>query len=229
MRSGSRHRCTATSRSALGGEPVNPLEMARAYASFANGGRRIDGSMFGNEPRAVVSGRSRREPRRAEPPVGHRGARTARTAIVNQLLAGRGRGGTGHGRRRSRAARSRARPGRPRTTVTHGSSATRRSSSIAVWVGYPDREADEYRVPRQARRRRHVPALIWKTFTESRAEPAAASRRVTLTTAPCHPRHGRARRLPRRDRPSSTTAPAGTRSSSSTSTGAARRRRPTAS
>ncbi len=29
----------------LGTEAVNPLEMARAYASFANGGRRIDGSL----------------------------------------------------------------------------------------------------------------------------------------------------------------------------------------
>src|SRR5439155_13817939 len=37
----------------LGAEPATPLEMARAYASFANGGFRIDGSIFGDEPRAV--------------------------------------------------------------------------------------------------------------------------------------------------------------------------------
>ena len=36
----------------LGVEPVSLLEMARAYATFANGGVRIDGSVFGNEPRA---------------------------------------------------------------------------------------------------------------------------------------------------------------------------------
>ena len=29
----------------LGAEPVNPLEMARAYASFANGGYRVDGTL----------------------------------------------------------------------------------------------------------------------------------------------------------------------------------------
>ena len=35
---------------ALGGEAVNPLEMARAYATFANGGKRIDGSIIGEPP-----------------------------------------------------------------------------------------------------------------------------------------------------------------------------------
>ena len=38
----------------LGADPVSPLEMARAFSSFANGGRRIDGSVFGNHPRAVA-------------------------------------------------------------------------------------------------------------------------------------------------------------------------------
>src|SRR6185312_1619644 len=36
-----------------GAEAVNPLEMARAYSAFANGGLRIDGSAFGNRPRAI--------------------------------------------------------------------------------------------------------------------------------------------------------------------------------
>src|SRR5439155_13511264 len=38
----------------LGAEPATPLEMARAYTSFADGGKRIDGSMFGNQPRAIA-------------------------------------------------------------------------------------------------------------------------------------------------------------------------------
>ena len=38
----------------LGAEPATPLEMARAYATLANGGNRIDSSLFGNEPRAVA-------------------------------------------------------------------------------------------------------------------------------------------------------------------------------
>ena len=37
----------------LGAEPATPLEMARAYTAFADGGYRIDGSIFGNTPRAV--------------------------------------------------------------------------------------------------------------------------------------------------------------------------------
>ena len=38
----------------LGAEAVNPLEMARAYSAFANGGKRIDGAAFGNRPRAIA-------------------------------------------------------------------------------------------------------------------------------------------------------------------------------
>ena len=38
----------------LGVEAVSPLEMARAFATLANGGERIDGSVLGNEPRAVL-------------------------------------------------------------------------------------------------------------------------------------------------------------------------------
>ena len=38
----------------LGVEAVSPLEMARAFATFANGGERVDGSVLGNVPRAVL-------------------------------------------------------------------------------------------------------------------------------------------------------------------------------
>jgi penicillin-binding protein 1A len=37
----------------LGSLAVNPLEMARAYATIANGGTRVDSSLFGNAPRVV--------------------------------------------------------------------------------------------------------------------------------------------------------------------------------
>src|SRR5439155_13646386 len=39
----------------LGGLAVNPLEMARAYSAFANGGKRLDRSLLGNEPIAVTA------------------------------------------------------------------------------------------------------------------------------------------------------------------------------
>ena len=44
----------------LGSLAVNPLEMARAYATIANDGRRMDGSLFGNSP-------ARRRERREDP------------------------------------------------------------------------------------------------------------------------------------------------------------------
>jgi penicillin-binding protein 1A len=38
----------------LGADPVSPLEMARAFSTFANQGRRVDGRAFGNHPRAIA-------------------------------------------------------------------------------------------------------------------------------------------------------------------------------
>src|SRR5207237_1457752 len=38
----------------LGADPVSPLEMARVFSTFADDGARIDGSSFGNRPRAVA-------------------------------------------------------------------------------------------------------------------------------------------------------------------------------
>ena len=38
----------------LGADPVSPLEMARVFSTFADDGARIDGSAFGNHPRAVA-------------------------------------------------------------------------------------------------------------------------------------------------------------------------------
>ena len=37
----------------LGSQGVNPLDMARAYSAFANGGFRVDGAALGDEPRAI--------------------------------------------------------------------------------------------------------------------------------------------------------------------------------
>src|SRR5205823_1763283 len=37
----------------LGGEPATPIEMARAFGSLADDGYRIDGSIFGDVPRAI--------------------------------------------------------------------------------------------------------------------------------------------------------------------------------
>ena len=52
---GSRRRSSPYFSIGLGAEPATPLEMARAYATLADGGYRLDGSIFGNEPRAIES------------------------------------------------------------------------------------------------------------------------------------------------------------------------------
>jgi len=71
----------------LGAQAVNPLEMARAFSAFAREGLRIDGSLFGNRPRAVLSvqqgsGGKIRKNRVVPRPVLSR--RTA--GVVNDLL-----------------------------------------------------------------------------------------------------------------------------------------------
>ena len=56
----------------LGAEAVNPLELARAYATLAYGGRRVDGAMFGNKPRVIDEGH------RARPDAIQRADRSSR-------------------------------------------------------------------------------------------------------------------------------------------------------
>src|SRR5439155_6242351 len=51
----------------LGAEAANPLEMARAFSTFANDGVRVDGAILGNEPRAITQ-----IGKRENQPVGHR-------------------------------------------------------------------------------------------------------------------------------------------------------------
>ena len=61
----------------LGAVAVNPLDMTRAYATFANRGVRVDGSLTGDRPRVVEQVRVRtHRPRLREP------ARRARPALT---------------------------------------------------------------------------------------------------------------------------------------------------
>ena len=114
----------------LGAEPATPLEMARAYTTFADGGNRIDGSIFGN-----AAARRQRDQdvdgndAGATSVVREAGADRDQAAIVNDMLQGVVQLRAPARRRSCPAARSPARPARPRTTATRGSSATRRSSS----------------------------------------------------------------------------------------------------
>jgi penicillin-binding protein 1A len=149
----------------LGAEPATPLEMARAYASFADGGKRIDGSIFGNQPRAIetVDAGGARHQNEAVP---HDVLSSGQAATVNQLLQGVVQYGTG----KAAALPGWQVAGKTGTTENYGDAwfvGYTPQLVVAVWVGYPDKL-----VPMTYQFHGHpvaggtFPALIWKTFME---------------------------------------------------------------
>ncbi len=152
----------------LGAEAVNPLEMARAYGSFANGGFRIDGSWFGNEPRAVthiddVSGKQVVD----NAPAKRRVLTTAEDELLTQLLQGVVTSGTG----KAAALPDRPVAGKTGTTENYGDAwfvGYTPQLVTAVWVGYPNSlrpMLTEYHG--RAVAGGTFPAQIWKSFTQS--------------------------------------------------------------
>ncbi len=149
----------------LGAEPATPLEMARAYASFADGGKRIDGSIFGNEPRAVAEikkGSSVDVNRPVYRPI----LTPTQADVINQLLQGVVRSGTGT----AAALPGREVAGKTGTTENYGDAwfvGYTPQLVVAVWVGYPDKL-----VPMLTLFHGHAvaggtfPALIWKAFMQ---------------------------------------------------------------
>jgi penicillin-binding protein 1A len=147
---------------------VNPLEMARAYATIANEGRRIDGSIFGDRPRVVEQVdwlQSRRRvlniPRPAQ--VLEPGEATVLTDILEDVVR------LGTGRRAGIAGRSVA--GKTGTTDNYADAwfvGYTPELVVAVWVGYPDglrpmlTEFDGEPVTGGT-----FPATIWKEFVSS--------------------------------------------------------------
>ncbi len=134
---GSRARSTRTSRSASAPSRRRPLEMARAYATLANGGYRLDSSIFRNEPIAVQSITfPSKDPSKPNAADGQHADRAGDPVADERQRGDRGPDAPGrrpvrhrHRRAASRLAGRRARPGRPRTTATPGSSGSRRTSS----------------------------------------------------------------------------------------------------
>ncbi|MBA2475884.1 MAG: PBP1A family penicillin-binding protein [Actinobacteria bacterium] len=152
---------------ALGAQAVNPLELARSYAAFANGGFRIDGSLrrLENQPRVIESVRTpssllanRARPERVLTP------RTA--SFVNFLLQQTVEEGTA------------VRAGLPGWSVAGKTGTTEEYGDawfvgytprlvVAVWVGYPDElrpMLTEFHGDPVAGGT--YPALIWKSFME---------------------------------------------------------------
>jgi penicillin-binding protein 1A len=146
----------------LGAEAANPLEMARAFSTFANGGLRVDGSKFGDRPRAVisVSGVENR-------PVGRRALGPSRTALLNSILQKVLTQGTG----RRAALPDRPAAGKTGTTENYGDAwfvGYTPELAAAVWVGYPKGlrpMLTEYHG--EAVAGGTFPAEIWKTFMQA--------------------------------------------------------------
>jgi penicillin-binding protein 1A len=152
----------------LGAEAVKPLEMARAFSAFANGGRRIDGATFGNRPRAISVVRSD-SGRIVDDnlPARRQVLSVNSAALVTSLLQGVVRAGTG-----KRAQLSDGRPvaGKTGTTENYGDAwfvGYTPQLVTAVWVGYPTGlrpMLTEFHGDSVAGGT--YPALIWKTFMQ---------------------------------------------------------------
>ncbi len=150
----------------LGAEPATPLEMARAYASFADGGYRIDGSIFGNQPRVVEKVTDSKGHVEENSAVPHKPVALTpdQAATMDQLLQGVVRYGTG----RAAALPGREVAGKTGTTENYGDAwfvGYTPQLVTAVWVGYPDKL-----IPMETEFHGHpvaggtFPALIWKAF-----------------------------------------------------------------
>jgi membrane peptidoglycan carboxypeptidase len=161
----------------LGVEAVNPLEMARAFSSFANDGERIDGSVLGNTPRTVLwvardcDGVTRTASKRdcagvdENEPVPKRALDANKAAILTSILQTVAADGTGE-----RAALSdRPVAGKTGTTEHYGDAwfvGYTPQLAVAVWVGYPKElkpMLTEFEGEPVAGGT--FPAEIWKTFT----------------------------------------------------------------
>ena len=123
----------------LGVEPVSVLEMTRAYATFANDGNRVDGTVFGDEPRVVT--KIENDGHRvvyANVPKNVRALSPDVDALLTQLLEGVVTGGTGT----AAELPGRAVAGKTGTTENYGDAwfcGYTPQLVTCVWVGYPDR------------------------------------------------------------------------------------------
>jgi membrane peptidoglycan carboxypeptidase len=151
----------------LGADPVSPLEMARAYSTFANQGYRVDGRGFGNRPRAIARVRNAAgkviDDNR---PVLRAVLSRNDDALLTSILEGVVRSGTG----RRAALPDRPVAGKTGTTENYGDAwfvGYTPQLATAVWVGYPNKLVPmltQYHGDAVAGGT--FPAEIWRTFTQ---------------------------------------------------------------
>jgi penicillin-binding protein 1A len=150
----------------LGAQAVNPLEMARAYSVFANGGYRIDGSIVGNHPRAVISVENgSRGCDGVNKVVRRRVISPATDEVVNSLLQRVVTSGTGV---RAQLPDGRPIAGKTGTTENYGDAwfvGYTPQLVTAVWVGYPNKLVSMATLFHgQPVEGGTYPALIWRSF-----------------------------------------------------------------
>lgn len=150
----------------LGVDPVSPLDMARAYATFANGGARIDGALLGDPSRAVIrvaeGGRVDENapvPRQVIDP----NDAALVTSILEQVVE--------HGTGRRADLEERPAAGKTGTTDNYGDAwfvGYTPQIAVAVWVGFPTKLVPmETGFNGEPVAGGTYPALIWKTFVSS--------------------------------------------------------------
>ena len=160
----------------LGSGAVNALDMARAYATIANDGRRVDGSVFHDRPRVVEQvERFRSNKVDVNSPVPRQVMDQGHAELLTDILEDVVRLGTG-----KRAAISgRQIAGKTGTTDNYGDAwfvGYTPELVVAVWVGYPDAlrpMLTEYNGEPVAGGT--LPALIWKAFMEKTDEDDSRS------------------------------------------------------
>ena len=152
----------------LGADDVSPLEMARAYSTFANDGRRVDGSVFGNRPRAIArisnaAGKLVDDNR----PVYHAALTRSQDALLTNILEGVIRSGTG----KAAALPDRVAAGKTGTTENFGDAwfvGYTPQLATAVWVGFPNKLTPmltQYHGEPVAGGT--FPAEIWRAFSQA--------------------------------------------------------------
>jgi penicillin-binding protein 1A len=169
----------------LGSVAVNPLDMTRAYATIANDGKRIDGSVMGDLPRVVESVETRRNGKiRRNSPVPHGVLAPAEAETLTSILEDVVQQGTGT--RAQMPGREVA--GKTGTTDDYGDAwfvGYTPELAVAVWVGYPDAlrpmETEFHGEPVAGGT---LPAEIWKAFMTSALD---GTQPETFTPAPYLP------------------------------------------
>jgi penicillin-binding protein 1A len=122
----------------LGVEPVSVVEMARSYATFANNGVRVDGTVFGDQPRVVTKiENDANQVVYANVPKGVQALSPDVDETLTQLLEGVVTGGTGT----AAELPGRVVAGKTGTTENYGDAwfcGYTPQLVTCVWVGYPD-------------------------------------------------------------------------------------------